>query len=66
MADLGGGTLDFSAYRLINEKPLCVEESAPSRCESNGDNIDLVPSFKCQHQVNSRGLRLSRFVPKDS
>ena len=36
VADLGGGTLDISAYKVIGTKPLRVEEVAASKCtESN-------------------------------
>ena len=33
VADLGGGTLDFSAYKLVNAKPICVEEMAVAKCK---------------------------------
>jgi N-methylhydantoinase A/oxoprolinase/acetone carboxylase beta subunit len=32
VADMGGGTLDFSAYRTIALDPLRVEEMATARC----------------------------------
>lgn len=32
VADLGGGTLDFSAYKVVGISPLRVEESAPVKC----------------------------------
>ena len=32
VADLGGGTLDFSAYKVVGVAPLRVEETAPSKC----------------------------------
>ncbi|KAH8110521.1 hypothetical protein DFH11DRAFT_1514250 [Phellopilus nigrolimitatus] len=34
IADLGGGTLDFSAYKLTEMQPLCADEVAPSDCLS--------------------------------
>ena len=42
VADLGGGTLDISAYKVIGTKPLRVEEVAASKCtESNHQVKDL-------------------------
>lgn len=32
IADLGGGTLDFSAYSLTGVKPYVVEETAAAKC----------------------------------
>lgn len=34
VADLGGGTLDFSAYRVVGTKPLRVEEVDAAKCTS--------------------------------
>jgi hypothetical protein len=32
VADMGGGTLDFSAYKMTGLQPLRVEEMAAARC----------------------------------
>lgn len=34
VADLGGGTLDFSAYKVESRSPLTIHESAPAQCET--------------------------------
>ncbi|KAI5115452.1 hypothetical protein M0805_008680 [Coniferiporia weirii] len=36
IADLGGGTLDFSAYKVIGIRPLRVEEVSAAKCELQG------------------------------
>ncbi|KLO13814.1 hypothetical protein SCHPADRAFT_915119 [Schizopora paradoxa] len=36
IADLGGGTLDFSAYKVCGQKPLKVEEMDASKCLLEG------------------------------
>jgi len=36
VADLGGGTLDFSAYRVTGTRPLRVDEMDASKCELEG------------------------------
>lgn len=33
VADLGGGTLDFSAYNIISSSPVVFHESAPAKCK---------------------------------
>lgn len=33
VADFGGGTLDFSTYRVESRTPLVIHESAPAQCE---------------------------------
>lgn len=33
IADLGGGTLDFSAYKVLESGPLRVDEVSSPRCE---------------------------------
>lgn len=35
VADLGGGTLDFSAYNIVSRSPVVFHESAPAKCESS-------------------------------
>ncbi|KAI5115029.1 hypothetical protein M0805_009482, partial [Coniferiporia weirii] len=36
IADLGGGTLDFSAYKIVGTQPLRVEEASAAKCELHG------------------------------
>ncbi|KAI5114637.1 hypothetical protein M0805_004375 [Coniferiporia weirii] len=40
IADLGGGTLDFSAYNIIGNQPLRVEEASAAKCEPNIQEYD--------------------------
>ncbi|KAH8110514.1 hypothetical protein DFH11DRAFT_1514361 [Phellopilus nigrolimitatus] len=39
IADLGGGTLDFSAYKVIGTQPLRVEEISVAKCELQGSTF---------------------------
>ncbi|THH08787.1 hypothetical protein EW145_g2476 [Phellinidium pouzarii] len=39
IADLGGGTLDFSTYRVIATNPLRIEEICAARCELQGSTF---------------------------
>jgi len=39
IADLGGGTLDFSAYEVTGVSPLRVQEMAAARCELEGSSF---------------------------
>jgi molecular chaperone DnaK (HSP70) len=38
IADMGGGTLDFSAYRITGTMPLQVEEIAANKCKDSTNN----------------------------
>lgn len=33
IADLGGGTLDYSAYNVVSSRPIRVTEIATARCK---------------------------------
>ena len=39
VADLGGGTLDISAYKVIGTKPLRVEEVVASKCTESTHQV---------------------------
>ncbi|KAI5116123.1 hypothetical protein M0805_004503 [Coniferiporia weirii] len=39
IADLGGGTLDFSAYKITGTQPLRVEEASAAKCELEGSTF---------------------------
>ncbi|KAI5115973.1 hypothetical protein M0805_001504 [Coniferiporia weirii] len=39
IADLGGGTLDFSAYKVIGTQPLGVGEISAAKCELQGSTF---------------------------
>lgn len=39
IADLGGGTLDFSAYQVTGVKPLQAEEVAAAICHLEGSTL---------------------------
>ena len=41
VADLGGGTLDFSAYKVMKVKPLLVDEVAAAKCSSSPSSTEL-------------------------
>ncbi|THH08786.1 hypothetical protein EW145_g2475 [Phellinidium pouzarii] len=59
IADLGGGTLDFSAYKVIETKPLKVEEISAAKCEPQGSAF-VTARAKAFFKV-IRKLRNSRY-----
>ena len=39
IADLGGGTIDISAYRVTGQNPIRAEEVAAAKCELCGSTF---------------------------
>ena len=39
IADLGGGTIDFSAYRMTGQNPIRAEEVSVAKCELYGSTF---------------------------
>ena len=65
MADMGGGTLDFSAYKAVGVKPLRVEEMAAARCKCLGFLRCLVTNY-VDEQANYKEVLLSQNARRHS
>ncbi len=59
IADLGGGTLDFSAYEVTGVSPLRVQEMAAARCTL------FLSCFSLLRQLIRNARRARRFIIRD-